>query len=89
MKHAETLVGVKLFSRRGGRYIPAPQANAIFSQINSVYDKVEDLRFVISRIKQGANTELKDRFGAEHCERHGAACHRGAAARLAKKITSC
>lgn len=59
MKHAEALVGVKLFSRRGGRYSPTPQANAIFSQINGVYDKVEDLQFVISRIKRGANTELK------------------------------
>ena len=59
MKHAETSVGVKLFSRRGGRYTPTPQANAIFSQLNSVYDKVEDLQFIISRIKRGANTELK------------------------------
>lgn len=59
MKHAEALVGVKLFSRRGGRYSPTPQANAIFSQINGVYEKVEDLQFVISRIKHGANTELK------------------------------
>ena len=59
MKHAEASVGVKLFSRRGGRYSPTPQANAIFNQINGVYDKVEDLQFVISRIKRGANTELK------------------------------
>ena len=44
MKHAEASVGVKLFSRRGGRYTPTPQANAIFNQINSVYDKVEDLQ---------------------------------------------
>lgn len=62
MKHAEASVGVKLFSRRGGRYTPTPQANAIFNQINSVYDKVEDLQFVISRIKRGADTELK--FGS-------------------------
>jgi DNA-binding transcriptional LysR family regulator len=59
MKHAETLIGVKLFNRRGGRYSPTAQANAIFDQINSVYDKVEDLQFVISRIKRGADTELK------------------------------
>ncbi|HZQ14852.1 MAG TPA: LysR family transcriptional regulator [Pseudolabrys sp.] len=59
MKHAESLVGVKLFSRKGGRYTPTPQANAIFSQINGVYDKVEDLQFVISRIKSGSSTELK------------------------------
>jgi DNA-binding transcriptional LysR family regulator len=59
MKHAETSVGVKLFSRRGGRYSPTPQANAIFNQINTVYEKVEDLQFVISRIKRGASSELK------------------------------
>jgi len=59
MKHAETLIGIKLFNRRGGRYSPTPQANAIFDQINSVYDKVEDLQFVISRIKRGADSELK------------------------------
>jgi DNA-binding transcriptional LysR family regulator len=59
MKHAEASIGVKLFNRRGGRYSPTPQANAIFSQINSVYDKVEDLQFVISRIKRGASSELK------------------------------
>lgn len=59
MKHAELSVGVKLFDRRGGRYTPTREANSIFNQINSVYDKVEDLQFVISRIKRGANTELR------------------------------
>ncbi len=59
MKHAEMSVGVKLFSRKGGRYSPTREANAIFNQINGVYDKVEDLEFVISRIKRGANIELK------------------------------
>jgi DNA-binding transcriptional LysR family regulator len=59
MKHAEMSVGVKLFSRKGGRYSPTREAAAIFNQINGVYDKVEDLQFVISRIKRGANIELK------------------------------
>jgi DNA-binding transcriptional LysR family regulator len=59
MKHAELSVGVKLFNRKGGRYSPTREAEAIFSQINGVYDKVEDLQFVISRLKRGANTELK------------------------------
>src|SRR6185312_5259989 len=56
---AEMSVGVKLFSRKGGRYSPTMEANAIFSQINGVYDKVEDLQFVISRIKRGSNAALK------------------------------
>jgi DNA-binding transcriptional LysR family regulator len=59
MKHAEASVGVKLFTRKAGRYSPTPEARAIFNQINGVYDKVEDLQFVISRIKRGVNAELK------------------------------
>ena len=59
MKHAEASVGVRLFSRKGGRYSPTREADAIFNQVNSVYDKVEDLQFVISRIKRGVNTELR------------------------------
>lgn len=59
MKHAELSVGVKLFSRKGGRYSPTAEANAIFNQINGVYDKIEDLQYVISRIKRGANSALK------------------------------
>jgi DNA-binding transcriptional LysR family regulator len=59
MKHAETSLGMKLFNRKAGRYSPTREADAIFSQINGIYDKVEDLQFVISRIKRGANTELR------------------------------
>ena len=59
MKHAEGQLGLKLFSRKGGRYTPTREAGDIFSQINGVYDKVEDLQFVISRIKRGSNAALK------------------------------
>ena len=41
------------------RYSPTSEAHAIFDQINGVYDKIEDLEFVISRIKRGADSELK------------------------------
>ena len=55
MKHAEGLLGLKLFSRKGGRYTPTREAADIFAQINGVYDKVEDLAFVIKRLKHGAD----------------------------------
>jgi hypothetical protein len=32
MKHAEALLGLKLFSRKGGRYTPTREASDIFSQ---------------------------------------------------------
>jgi DNA-binding transcriptional LysR family regulator len=59
MKHAEGLLGLKLFSRKGGRYTPTREASDIFSQINHVYDKVADLEFIISRLKRGADLELR------------------------------
>ncbi len=59
MKHAEGALGLKLFSRKGGRYSPTREASDIFSQINGVYDKVEDLQFVVDRLKRGADAELR------------------------------
>jgi DNA-binding transcriptional LysR family regulator len=59
MKHAESVLGMRLFSRRNGRYTPTPEAKDIFAQINGVYDKVEDLQYVIKRLAQGADSALK------------------------------
>lgn len=59
MKHAETALGMKLFSRRHGRYMPTPEAKDIFDQVNHVYDKIEDLQYVIRRLERGADSELK------------------------------
>jgi DNA-binding transcriptional LysR family regulator len=59
MKHAEDSLGLRLFSRKNGRYTPTPEAKDIFGQINSVYDKVEDLRFVVDRLRKGTEFELR------------------------------
>jgi DNA-binding transcriptional LysR family regulator len=59
MKHAEDSLGLRLFSRKNGRYAPTPEAKDIFSQINNVYDKVEDLRFVVDRMRKGTEFELR------------------------------
>ena len=59
MKHAESLLGLNLFSRRQGRYVPTPEAKDIFGQINAVYEKVEDLQFVIAKIESGTDAVLK------------------------------
>jgi DNA-binding transcriptional LysR family regulator len=59
MKHAEATLGLKLFNRKSGRFVPTQEANDIFSLINGVYDKVEDLQFVVRRLKLGADAELR------------------------------
>ncbi|MCP4237779.1 MAG: LysR family transcriptional regulator [Aestuariibacter sp.] len=56
MKHAERLLGIRLFSRRQGRFTPTQEARHIFDQINEVYRKVEDLQFSIESLKRGDST---------------------------------
>ena len=62
MKHTEDLLGAKLFSRRGGRFIPAPEARPIFAQINELHRNLENLEFAIGALDRGEGAEFK--FGA-------------------------
>mgnify|MGYP001765732534 CR=1 FL=1 len=58
MKHAEGLLGLKLFSRQHGRYVPTQEAADIFGQIHDVFRKVEDLQYSINRVKRGATAQF-------------------------------
>jgi DNA-binding transcriptional LysR family regulator len=53
MKHAESTLGIRLFSRRHGRFTPTPEARDIFGQINEVHRKVEDLGIAVDQLKRG------------------------------------
>src|ERR687894_127453 len=59
MKYTETSLGLRLFDRRNGRFVPTAQAKGIFEQVNAVYQKVEDLRHVIDCLETGASQELR------------------------------
>ena len=59
MKYTERSLKLKLFDRRNGRYVPTPEAQDIFEQINGVYKKVDDLHFVLSRMDRGGGVELR------------------------------
>lgn len=58
MKYTEDMLGVRLFNRRHGRYVPTPEASSIFDLLDSVYRKVEDLQFAIGRLERGEGREL-------------------------------
>src|SRR6202044_555725 len=53
MKHTEDSLGAKLFSRRGGRFVPAPEARSIFTQINDLHRNLENLQFAIGALDRG------------------------------------
>ncbi|CAN1541760.1 LysR Transcriptional regulator [Rhabdaerophilaceae bacterium] len=59
MKYTERAMNLRLFERKQGRYVPTPEAEDIFEQINAIYKKVDDLHFTLSRISRGEAIELK------------------------------
>jgi len=59
MKYTERMLGLRLFERRHGRYVPTPDAEDIFEQINGVYKKVDDLHFALRRIERGDGLVLR------------------------------
>jgi DNA-binding transcriptional LysR family regulator len=59
MKYTERVLNLRLFERKQGRYVPTPEAEDIFEQINGIYKKVDDLNYTMSRIERGGDVELR------------------------------
>lgn len=58
MKHLETMIGIKLFVRRGGRYVPSPEARSVFDLLQDVHKKLEDFQRTINQLERGKDVEL-------------------------------
>lgn len=58
MKHLEGKLGINLFIRQGGRYVPAPEARDIFNQLQEVYNKLSNLQISVLQLEQGQDVEL-------------------------------
>jgi len=56
MKHTEGQLGIRLFSRAHGRFVPTTEAQGIFAQINDVFARVENLQYAIAALKRGASS---------------------------------
>jgi DNA-binding transcriptional LysR family regulator len=59
VKHTEESLGIRLFDKRGGRLVPSERGRNIFDQINVVFSKIEDLRYIIDNVKSGVSQELR------------------------------
>lgn len=59
MKYTEDSLGVRLFDRRAGRYVPTPQARNIFDLLDTVHRKIEDLQSAIAGLGRGEGEELR------------------------------
>ena len=58
VKHTEDSLGVRLFERKAGLFIPAGEAQSVFDQIQLVYEKVGNLGYAISNLRKGGDVEL-------------------------------
>lgn len=58
MKYSEDSLGVRLFDRRAGRYVPTPQARNIFDLLDTVHRKIEDLQSAVADLGRGNSQEL-------------------------------
>lgn len=58
MKHTESQLGIRLFSRIHGRYTPTEEAYDIFAQITGVFQSVENLQYSIEALKAGASRSV-------------------------------
>lgn len=58
LKHTEDSLGFRLFERKAGIFMPAPEAHAIFEMLNQVYRQVENLNAAVSSVQQGKDFAL-------------------------------
>jgi len=58
IKHAEESLGIRLFERKGGTFVPAVEARNFFDQLSEVYKGVENLQLALESVKRGDDSEL-------------------------------
>lgn len=58
IKHTEDGLGFRLFERRAGVFVPAPEAHAIFAMLNQVYHQVENLNAALTSVQKGQDFAL-------------------------------
>ncbi|MEI4471146.1 LysR family transcriptional regulator [Frigidibacter sp. MR17.24] len=58
IKHTEESLGIRLFERRGGLFVPAVEASAVFEQLREVYKGVENLQRALTSLNEGRDVNL-------------------------------
>ncbi|KEP70362.1 LysR family transcriptional regulator [Thioclava dalianensis] len=58
IKHSEDSLGLRLFERRAGLFVPSVEAGPVFDQIREVYKGVENLQVALGSLQKGENVRL-------------------------------
>ncbi|MGH1367974.1 MAG: LysR family transcriptional regulator [Maritimibacter sp.] len=58
VKHTEDSLGIRLFERRAGLFVPAVEAGKVFDQIREVYKGVENLQSALGALQKGDDVRM-------------------------------
>lgn len=58
VRHTEESLGIRLFERRAGLFIPAVEAGPVFDQVREVYRGVENLQIALDSLGKGEDVRL-------------------------------
>ena len=58
IKHTEESLGLRLFERKAGLFVPSVEASAIFEQVRRVYHDVENLNLAVASLQRGEDAGL-------------------------------
>lgn len=58
VKHTEESLGLRLFERKAGLFVPAAEAASVFEQVGRVYRDVENLNRMVAALQKGHDAGL-------------------------------
>lgn len=58
IKHTEDTLGLRLFERRAGVFVPAAEAHAVFEMLHQVHHQMENLNTALNSLRKGQDFQL-------------------------------
>jgi DNA-binding transcriptional LysR family regulator len=58
VKHTEESLGIRLFERKAGLFVPSIEASRVFDQVREVYKGVENLQQAVGALQKGEDVKL-------------------------------
>lgn len=58
VRHTEDILGIRLFERKAGLFVPAPEAHAIFGMIHQVHRQMGNLNTAVAALQKGVDARL-------------------------------
>ncbi|MHA3976983.1 LysR substrate-binding domain-containing protein [Halovulum sp. GXIMD14794] len=58
VKHTEESLGLRLFERKAGLFVPSVEAGRVFDQVREVYKGVENLQHAVGALQKGEDVRL-------------------------------